>query len=130
MAKYITKQRKAFLSYLELHPDQSLTAKQIADALEGENISISAVYRNLCDLEAEGKIRRISRSGNREIFYQYTDADACRSSLHLSCKKCGRTFHMGNQSVQLIVHNIAKNENFAIDTTDTLIYGVCKSCRK
>ena len=130
MAKYITKQRKAFLSYLELHPDQLMTAKQIADELQDTNISISAVYRNLCDLEAEGKVRRICRSGNREIFYQYTDADACKSCLHLSCKKCGKTFHMGKPSVQLIVDNLAENENFAIDKTDTVIYGVCKGCQK
>lgn len=130
MAKYITKQRKAFLSYLELHPDEPLTARQIADSLQEENISISAVYRNLCDLESEGRVRRLSRSGNREIFYQFTDTDACKSSLHMSCKKCGKTFHMGKQSMQLIVHNIEENEDFAIDKTDTVIYGVCKVCQK
>lgn len=130
MAKYITKQRKAFLGYLGLHPDEPLTAKQIADALQAQNISISAVYRNLCDLEAEGKIRRIIRSGSREVFYQYANADECKSSLHLSCKKCGKTFHVGKPSTQLIVQNIAKNENFSIDKTDTVIYGVCKGCQK
>ncbi|MBQ8396991.1 MAG: transcriptional repressor [Clostridia bacterium] len=130
MPKYITKQRKAFLSYLELHPDEPLTAHQITEALQSENISVSAVYRNLCDLEAEGKIRRISRSGSREVYYQYTDADACKACLHLSCKKCGKTFHMGTPSTRLIVQNLAEAEEFAIDKTDTVIYGVCKDCQK
>lgn len=130
MAKYITKQRKAFLDYLELNPDEPMTAKQIANALQDKNINLSTVYRNLCDLEAEGKIRRFTRSGNREVFYQYVDSDVCKSSLHLSCKKCGKTFHMKKPSVQLIVHDIAENENFVIDKTDTVIYGICKGCQK
>ncbi len=130
MAKYITKQRRIFLDYLELHPDEPLTAKQIAEALSSENISISAVYRNLSDLEAEGKVRRISRSGTREVHYQYADADDCRACLHLSCKKCGKTFHMGMSSAAAISENIKKNEKFTIDKKDTVIYGICGGCKE
>ncbi|MBQ8409708.1 MAG: transcriptional repressor [Clostridia bacterium] len=128
MAKYITKQRKIFLHYLELHPDELLTAKQIAEALDNDSISLSAVYRNLSDLESEGKIHRISRSGTREVYYQYTDADRCKTCLHLRCKKCGKTFHMGMLSVAAITENLKQNEKFTIDNKDTVIYGVCGNC--
>ena len=130
MPKYVTKQRKAIFDFLDRHPDELLTAKQIADALRAESISMSAVYRNLCDLEAEGKLRRITRSGNREVYYQYTAADTCRSCLHLNCKACGKTFHMGTPSAQVIVQNLAQNEGFTIDKTDTVIYGICETCKK
>ena len=63
LPKYMTKQRKALLAFLSEHADEELTAKQLETALSGEGISISAVYRNLSDLEKEGKIRRVSKSG-------------------------------------------------------------------
>ena len=51
MAKYLTRQRKRLLEYLSEHTDEQMTARQIADALTADNISISAVYRNLSALE-------------------------------------------------------------------------------
>lgn len=55
MPKYSTQQRKALLHYLSEHPDEHLSTRQIAQALAAEKISLSAVYRNLAALEAEGK---------------------------------------------------------------------------
>ena len=96
MSSYSTRQRKALLAYLSRHPDELLSARQIADALADEKISLSAVYRNLAQLEAEEKVRRSSKSGTREVYYQYLDAESCKGALHMSCVKCGRTFHMAN----------------------------------
>ncbi len=39
-----------------------------------KKISLSAVYRNLVQLEAEEKVRRSAKSGSHEAFYQYLDA--------------------------------------------------------
>ena len=47
MSSYSTRQREALLAYLSRHPDELLSARQIADALADEKISLSAVYRNL-----------------------------------------------------------------------------------
>ena len=58
MPDYKTQQRKVFLAYLSQHTDELLSARQIADALANEKISLSAVYRNLAQLEAEEKVRR------------------------------------------------------------------------
>ena len=121
MPKYMTKQRKALLAFLSEHADEELTAKQLETALSGEGISISAVYRNLSDLEKEGKIRRVSKSGTREVYYLYTDSDSCKDCLHLSCEKCGRTYHMNMPG---------QSDEFKIDKANTVLYGVCKSCRK
>ena len=70
MLNYSTRQRKALLAYLSRHPDELLSARQIAAALEQEKISLSAVYRNLAQLEAEEKVRRSSKTGTREVYYQ------------------------------------------------------------
>ena len=68
MSSYSTQQRKALLAYLSRHPDELLSARQIADALADEKISLSAVYRNLAQLEAEEKVRRSSKSGTRSLY--------------------------------------------------------------
>lgn len=129
MSKYMTKQRKSLLGYLSQHADEALSAKQIESALSHEGISISAVYRNLSELEKEGKIRRVNQSGSREVYYQYTDGDNCRECLHLSCEKCGKTYHMNNAGAQMLIQNLAQDDDFTIDKAHTVLYGVCKDCR-
>ena len=130
MQKYKTRQRKLLLEYLAAHADEELSARQIENALREYEISLSAVYRNLSALESEGKVRRVSRSGSREIYYQYTDCSGCKDCLHLSCEKCGKTYHMNMPGMEMLIENLAKSDEFAIDRKNTVLYGVCKSCRK
>lgn len=130
MAKYQTRQRKLLIAYLEQHPDELLSAQQIAEALSSDSISVSAVYRNLTGLEAEGKVRRTSQNGKRSVYYQYTAADICRESLHLSCKKCGKSCHLNNKFADMITKGLANTENFKIDIANTVIYGICDVCAK
>ena len=101
MSIYNTKQRRALLAFLGEHPDELLTARQMADALAEKQISLSAVYRNLAQLEAEEKVRRSAKSGSHEAFYQYLDAKGCKGALHMSCVKCGKTFHMADSNAAL-----------------------------
>lgn len=130
MAVYNTRQRKLLLDYLHAHADEQLTVKQIGEALSERNVSASAVYRNLADLEQAGQVRRLSKSGARETFYQYAAAAHCRDCLHLSCKKCGKTYHMDNSEAERIIQSVAALDDFAIDRTDTVLYGVCGDCRQ
>ena len=93
MSKYATKQRKLLLDYLTCHTDEPLTAEQIARDLAPAAISVSAIYRNLAQLEAEGSVRRVSAEGSRKTLYRYRDADVCADHLHLACARCGKTYH-------------------------------------
>lgn len=126
----MTKQRKALLAFLGSHADEELSARAIEDALQSEGISISAVYRNLADLEQEGKVRRLSKSGSREVFYLYTDGDACRDCLHLSCEKCGKTYHMSVPGAATLIENLQKSDAFTVDKANTVLYGICKDCKQ
>ena len=94
MPRYTTRQREALLDYLSRHPDQPLTVREIAAGVEPDGVSLSAVYRNLAELEAAGLIRRESRPGSREAVVQYVGAENCRGHLHLTCTRCGRTVHL------------------------------------
>ncbi|MBQ9521378.1 MAG: transcriptional repressor [Oscillospiraceae bacterium] len=129
MSKYVTRQRKALLSYLRVRPDELFTAREIAEAMREESISLSAVYRNLSDLEAEGQVRRSTHGGEREIRYQFMAAESCRDCLHLCCTQCGRTFHMSGEGVAALTDAVSKSDNFALDRTETVLYGLCGACR-
>lgn len=128
MPKYMTKQRKILTSYLEQHVDESISAGQIAEALANQ-ISKSAVYRNLSDMEEEGKLRRVASGAGREAVYQYTDCAECRAHLHLSCKECGKTYHMEQEIADLLVENLSEKEHFSIDKGETVLYGICGDCK-
>ncbi len=129
MAAYQTKQRRILLAFLADHPDESLSAADIARALDGRSVSVSAVYRNLAALEEEGKVRRITRSGSRETLYQYTDTEDCRSHLHLLCRSCGSTYHMNQEDAAALIEMLSRREQFAVDTTETVLYGTCEACQ-
>ena len=130
MAKYVTKQRRQLLDYLSRHTDEQMTARQIADALTQENISLSAVYRNLSDLEADGLLKRSVREGTRDVFYQYIAAEECKDSLHLSCRVCGKSIHLGEKEAEQLLHSTLESTGFQIDKTETILYGICADCRK
>ena len=129
MAKYVTKQRKRLLEYLSAHTDEQITVRQIADALAADQISISAVYRNLSALEEEGLLKRSVRENTREVYYQYIAAEACKDSLHLSCRVCGKSIHLGKKEADQLIQNTLNSTGFQIDKSETILYGVCKSCR-
>ena len=130
MAKYVTKQRRQLLEYLSRHTDEQMTARQIAAALTQENISLSAVYRNLSDLEADGLLKRSIRESTRDVFYQYIAAEECKDSLHLSCRVCGKSIHLGDEEAERLLDSTLKSTGFQIDKTETILYGVCADCRK
>ena len=129
MPKYMTKQRKLLTDYLMQHIDENLSAGQIAEALS-DAVSKSAVYRNLTDMEAEGKLHRVMSGGSREAVYRYSGGAICSQSLHLSCKKCGKTVHMQQQIADTLVDSVAQNDYFSIDKGETVIYGVCAGCQQ
>lgn len=127
---YKTKQREALLNYLERHTHEELSAGEIAEALAKQDISRSAVYRNLSALEQEGMLRRSARSGSREATYRFAGCAECRAHLHLSCTKCGKTFHMDAQSANALIRSVESAQGFLIDRAETVLYGVCSNCRK
>ena len=129
MSKYMTRQRRTLLSYLSGHADELLSVREIADALETEDVSRSAVYRNVAELEAEGKLRRDRGGDAREAYYRYVGAAPCRGSLHLSCKRCGKTFHMDSGGADALTRAVERTEGFAVDKSDTVLYGVCAVCK-
>lgn len=130
MAKmnYSTEQRNSLLLFLGENPDKMFSARQIEEALCGKEISKSAIYRNLAELESEGKIKRNSKSGSRESFYQFFDCNSCRTHIHLSCRKCGKIFHLDDSAAENLVSSLEKNAGFEVSLGESTLVGICRSC--
>lgn len=124
---YNTNQRNTLLKYLEIHTDEIIPVSQIIDSMLKENISKSAVYRNLAFLEDEGKLKRVSKPGTITTYYQYLDDD-CQNSIHLTCSVCGKTEHLSISNELKIEKAIKSNQDFIVDKKETIIYGVCGKC--
>ena len=128
MPRYSTKQRKLLLSLLYNNADRPLSASDIAKLLTNEGISLSAVYRNLSDLEKDGKVQRLTVGGKNKVYYRYTGAKECEKHLHLSCFKCGKTFHMDTPLTNTVINDVFEGSDFKIDSASTVLYGICKKC--
>lgn len=130
MLSYNTKQREMLLHYFAEHIDESFSAQELAQAFAEDEISISAIYRNLSALEKDGKLQRIDRKHSRKTYYRYNAFDTCKDCLHLSCKKCGKTFHLNHTGAIQIMDTLSNTENFALDKSNTILYGICGNCNR
>ena len=128
MSTYMTDQRRELLEFFKSHPDTAFSAKEIAANLPDE-ISLSAVYRNLSRLEKSGQISRSTKEGCREIFYSYVASENCHGCLHLTCEKCGHTVHMSTSISEKMIHALSETDGFSVDNKKTVLYGICSKCR-
>lgn len=127
MKKYSTKQREVLMEFFELHPHKQFTAHEIASELS-EEISQSAVYRNLSEMEKDGIISRSIKEGCRESMYQYTMAEECKNAIHLTCVKCGNIKHMDASIAESMRKAALEKNEFFIG--NAMLYGVCGNCEK
>lgn len=128
MRNYNTNQRQILLDFFTRHIDESVSTVEVINELRGYKISESAIYRNLLSLEKEGKLRRISKIGDRKTYYQYMDEEECKGQIHISCVKCGKTTHISPSASKRLAKNLKEDDDFIIDNNETVIYGLCKKC--
>ncbi len=131
MSKYITKQRKILQEYLSNQIDQELSAKKIAKDLKeaGMDISLSAIYRNLAELEKEKMVVACPKEGTREFFFRYVD-DGCFDCFHFSCRVCNAVSHMPIEDSKILKEELKEKFQFFLESKNTVFYGVCAECGK
>ena len=129
MGPYVTRQRTAIDEVLTSRGEEAFSARELADALKEKGVSLSAVYRNLAQMEREGRVVRMPREGEKSEYYRYVSAKSCRMHLHLSCKGCGKTFHMDVPATERILEEAREDADFEIDRNSTVLLGVCRECR-
>ena len=127
MQVYHTEQRKRILAYLESRKDACVTAGEIAAVLSSY-VSKSAVYRNLADLEKEGKIVRVTMNGGRAAGYRYAASHTCAGKIHISCVRCGRTEHVSPEAAASFEQALRDSDGFSLNKGECMLFGVCKAC--
>ncbi len=133
MATYQTKPRKQLIDYLKSHPDQSFTAEELTTALKlhyhNDSPGKSTVYRLIRKLEQEGLVKRFDEDGSNRAYYRFTDLQCC-DHLHLKCTGCGKLIHMKSAASHQLLADILRNDGFAVDGHQTILFGKCNLCNK
>lgn len=133
MKDYHTPYKTWILQYFENHSDDSVSASAILSEMrkEGMPINQATVYRNLDRLEESGKIRGHRLNKKEEKYYQYLrPGHDCTHHLHLYCRKCGKVIHLDCAFMQEIQEHLMKEHGFALDCGDSVLVGLCETCRK
>ncbi len=130
-ALYKTKQRDLILSYFLEHKTQHTTADDILDYFRrAQNpIGKSTVYRYLNILVNQGIVKKYSIEEGDCACYQY--CEECRNYnniFHLKCSKCGKVIHIECNTLVKLNDDIFKRFNFKVDSSKTILYGLCENC--
>ena len=93
-------------------------------------IGLSSIYRNLAALTKAGFILQTISQDSKEARYRYVSPETCGHRLHLTCLRCGKTFHMTQKLSDRLLTDILRVEDFAVDENQTTVYGLCRDCRE
>ncbi len=127
MASYKTRQREEILNFFRENPERCVSVKEI---LKSENVTVgqATLYRTLSMLCEENVIKRFSSASGGDSFrLQCPDADN-DLHIHIVCKRCGDMIHSDCEFVGEIRNHLSKDHGFTLDTSSTVIYGICKNC--
>lgn len=125
---YDTGREQALLALLKKSGERGLTLKEISHILTPDGKGKSTIFRLLASLTERGSIRKLSDGHSRHFIYQYTEADHCRTHLHLKCIGCGRFIHLTERLSRALCEAVADEGHFALDEERTLLFGHCESC--
>ena len=128
MMGYRTKQKEILERFFEGHHHGSFTVEEIFAAVGDQGISLSAIYRNLAELEKEGGLLKTTPQGSTKAHYQYVGCEHCKGHIHMHCIECGKTTHLPDNGADKVLADAYDASGFEIDPTTTVLYGVCKEC--
>ncbi len=128
MAKYNTEQRQLMLDIFKYSGHQTLSAADIMKLCGEEDISISAIYRNLKMMESEGVISKVVDKNRPKTLYHYVDPKQCSGVIHLKCEECENTYHL-NRHISDMLYGLVRDQlNFSISESSAFLYGKCNNC--
>ena len=128
---YNTKQGEAILAYLISVKGIFVTAAQIAEQLNNDNVAISrpTVYRQLEKLIKDGRVQKYSFDGAYFSHFQYVDSDEMSKDLyHLKCEICDGVYELQCDEVDSISRHIYENHAFQVNDRKIVFYGKCELC--
>ncbi len=128
MSRYQTEQRQKLLEVFKNSEHKSFSASDILKKCGNDDISISAIYRNLKIMESEGLICKVVDNKKSEALYHYVNPNSCVGIIHLKCEDCENTYHV-NKHISNMIFELAKEDlRFTISDTSAFLYGKCDNC--
>lgn len=132
-SSYKTKQREAVLDYIISRRDSHVTVNQICDYFSEKEapIGVATVYRYLDKLVEQGLVQKYVLEGSAGACFQYVDKEeSCTRHFHLKCEHCGKLIHLECSHFEALFNHIIDEHQFTVNPFRTVIYGVCKDCKK
>ena len=128
---YQTKGRRELIAFLAKNPDRQFTVEELCLAVNGDTEQgKSSIYRHLtrlCESESVRKFRNEER--NRSVYQYVGEHCDCSRHFHEKCLRCGTLRHLEcDDSLDFAAHLLAVH-GFAVDPGQSILYGVCASCR-
>lgn len=130
---YKTKQKDEITRCLSSFGEEHFTAADVVARLAGAGSAIgqATVYRTIDRLAASGELRKYIVDGSTAACYQNSGGKTgCREHFHLKCEVCGRLIHVECDELAKIALHMEKEHGFAVDSSKTVFYGICRECRK
>ena len=128
---YNTKQKQILINYFIRNANKHYSINEITDAVSGDKIGKSTVYRLIDKMTKEGTVRRFNGNDGKSVLYQYTGNNhECDKHFHLKCTKCGILIHLECEYMNSFNKHIEADHKFEIDNSKTLIYGICSNCNE
>lgn len=128
MSKYVTEQRKNLITLFKSKPHSTFSVPDIAAALTEQEISTSAIYRNLSEMVNEGLLCKVSEKNRSGSLYQYIDPEHCVGVIHFKCESCDATFHLDRNISQMVIGIANDHHAFAVNGASAFLYGTCADC--
>ncbi len=130
-SKYVTKQRKIILDYLNENPHKTISAKTLYEELIRRNCKIgkATVYRHIQALSSEGYLQHVSNDSEGEKYNYIKDPCECNNHWHLKCVKCGEFIHLDCGITSDFYNHVRDGHNFLIDLSSSVLSGTCDKCR-
>lgn len=130
MSKYRTEQRKKLITLFENNQHRTFSVQDIATALSEQDVSMSAIYRNLSEMVNEGLLCKVSEKNRSGSLYQYVDPEHCAGIIHFKCESCDATFHLDRNISQMIIGIACDQHAFAVNGASAFLYGKCEKCAR
>lgn len=130
---YNTKSRKYILEFLESRTDTTVAASDILEYLNSKDISVNltTVYRYLNKLTKEQKVIKFTGENSQKALYQLAHKNnSCEEHIHIQCIDCGKLIHLDCRFMNELKYHIAKEHDFKLKCTGSVLYGICKDCEK
>lgn len=127
----LTPQRETILNVFQHLPKgKHLSAEDLFNLLdnEGENISLSTIYRTLKLMARLGILRELELAEGHKHYelnqpYPY-------HHHHLICVRCNKTVEFKNDSILKIGTRTAKKEGYHLLDCQLSIHAVCPACQR